>query len=503
MRRAWAISTTCAVALWSGCPAENWTGKSPLLRNADTLNLLYREYQATKGAPGEFIAYSLTVAAGTDRLTISALPTRAEWSWDDGWPPDRFAGDNEHTGHYRVAQRRRDANWVFKTRPGQSGEPVKTMPPEQERTNPYANRRFMGGGAGGAVDNASVCPPGYVMTGVRGRMDLAGKTVAQLAALCRALPRPQGNTPGHLVEGSWWGEEVKSPVQTLECPPGTALLPDMAISTGPWGPYTVINGLILRCAHLGDPHRKVVAQLTAGWPENATLRGTCKEEAEVDPKPFASGLRVIAGMRMDALGFICDVGPQDQARPVATVHFPRTPSVQDVLDLPLRRTDRAGFYAQLHVLNRQAQWDGATLELPTGDATMQWRPMTAQGLEVVSPVTGCAVTAQPDSVVLGHGGGDACVSPVLWVHLRGAAFTVTAGQAVEQGQVLGGLSVDQVLLVRAVGAHLVAQESPNGAADPLTPFSVVKGEGTRALVRVEGVKLPAPALDGGAAATSP
>ena len=57
------------------------------------------------------------------------------------------AGDNEHTGHYRVAQRRRDPNWVVKTRPGQSGEPVKTMPPEQERTNPYANRRFMGGGA--------------------------------------------------------------------------------------------------------------------------------------------------------------------------------------------------------------------------------------------------------------------------------------------------------------------------------------------------------------------
>ncbi|MBI5495090.1 MAG: hypothetical protein HY904_08675 [Deltaproteobacteria bacterium] len=467
-------SLAASVVAAAACHPDQWTGRPAASRSADDLTLTYREFAAARGQPGQWVTYTLsTSAANSDVLSLRTFPAADERAHDDGVAPDARAADNQYTGMFRTALHRADPQWFYKTRPPPTGSHQTPLPPDQERDHPFANRRAMAGGPGGAGDNTSLCPPGYVLTGVRVRPDAVTRTLAQVGALCRALPPEEGRAPAHRVEGIGWGEDLPGEPQLHECPPGTAVISAGRAWLGDWNAFRVLAGLELDCADFLDGGRAVVRTLRAGFPGDtgAALPFRCQED--IQPAPWPAGLRLISGARIDAIGLLCDATERDNAAGVDGLRFGARPSLDVMLDLPLRAQVTGPLFVRAAWRGRGPVVTAGRLQFPSAEAQLTLQALSTAPVDLVAPADGCQIPAADGRVVLALAPCQA--PPAAWLALEAPPLRGGAAGPVKGGSLLGKLPAGRFLTVRVASTSLVPV--PLAGAD--LPVSPLPGGGVR------------------------
>ncbi|MEW5851328.1 MAG: hypothetical protein AB2A00_21245 [Myxococcota bacterium] len=474
-----------------GCQApDQWTGRSRLASEVDGQHVEYREYRDPQAPDGPTVLYALRPNANTDVAYLKVLSDRSEYARDDGRNPDRRAADGEYLGRYDIRKHRNNPDWIRKTRPAEVGEVAKTLPSDEEARGEYSHRRFMAGGPSGAFDNAAVCPPHMFQTGIKYRKDRPGRSIAQLAPLCRTEP----GLPEASAQGSPWGEDNKSAWEMVQCPPGEALLADGEATLGPWAAYTVLIGLKFKCGSFTDAARPVTRVLEAGFPSEQGQRFRCAETETTTPTPFARGMRIIAGMRVDAIGYLCDV-PREQVTPRAsTMRYESRPSMSWTLSLPVHGDDVP---VEVKSLSRAAAVEGGVLVLPSVVADLELRATGGQPLTVRAVADGCVVRATEDEVVLlHHPTGSACTPGVdaVFTRYRGAkGWRVQKGATVRAGETLAELK-EGALSLAVAPAHWLGEgvTGEQGLPEHVALAANVPGN-------VVSFTLPVSQPDGGAA----
>lgn len=455
---------------------DQWTGRRMGTADIDGTTVAYREFLPP--SPDGTVHFTFTFrGAPRDVVTLAGMTAR-----DDGWGADRFGADDQFTGTYVLDEVRRDSTWLMRTRAPRMFETGRALPSREEQTHPYANRGFMTGGLGGEYDNGSVCPPGFVQSGIRYKRDDVGKSIAQAGALCRALDRLHvdgslEHRSSSVVEGSTWGDDNKTPSLNVECPPGEAVLADGVATMGTWMRYQVLVGVTLRCASMIDPLRRVTTTLTIGFPgENGGLPLRCDQTRDAATTPFSSGVRIISGQRIDAIGFLCERPDERTPLPVDTMVFSHPPDGETELALPFQNAGGVVVRSVNRVLDARVD----ALLLPVADASLLVRAVPPlEAVSVQALVEGCVKQVTGDRLLIAAG---SCASPAFLVEYRGRVqWRVTAGEQVQKGQALG-IPVEPLLALRLVASSLRPGVDENGILP--TELSTITGPGSeRTLAR--------------------
>ena len=359
-------------------------------------------------------------------------------------------------------------------------ESGRALGPRDERTHPYAHRRFMTGGEGGEFDNGSVCPPGFVQTGVRYKRDEPGKSIAQAGALCRAWERilvdgTVEKATRSLVEASTWGEDIKSGFLNVECPLGQAVLANGQATMGTWMRYQVLTGITLRCASMTDPARTPKDTLAIGFPDESSLLPlSCEEARDARVVPFSSGMRVISGQRIDAIGMLCEPPDERTPLPLTQLKFSHPPTGDAQLALPFNHPGAT----ILRTEARRMEEAGGVVTLPVADASLVVRAvLPGEGLSVVAMMDGCVSRVHEDGLLLAH---PTCDNPLLLAQYHvPAQWTVTTEMMVTRGAVLGSPR-EPVMRVRLVATSLKPQVDDHGIGP--TELSIIRGAGDERLL---------------------
>jgi hypothetical protein len=470
-----------------------WSGKPSLPTQVDAMRPTYREWQADEG----WVLYTLRAPAVqhlSDVFYLGTLDDVSEYARDDGRPPDRTAGDGEFTGRYLAAKRRQNPmSWKARTRASKLGETGRAVPNATAATHPYAHRQDMAGGTGGEWDGHSLCPPGYVLAGAKVRRDMNGNNISHLAALCRPLPRAGVDAAAMpLVEGTGWGDDVgNAPVEEVTCPPGSAVLGQATASMGRWRTYSVLGGLVFECGRISDVQHTLLTPLEVGGPApqvNERLPFQCHEARMGHPIPLAAGLRVIAGVRIDAVGLFCDEDPGKRAAAVTALRLTALRGPTSELAFPLRALKDRPFFVRMVSKGHTPGVHKNVLTLSDDPARILLEPV--EGVTTVQAVAeGCVLHAENDVVVLAHGPSRCADLPngvTFYSQYRARAeWRARSGMRVTMAEELGKLRGSPELHLRMVSAA-TAGDDPQGVLLDVGLTSIPPPEHQRLLVLPQG-----------------